>query len=209
MQIKICGLFRPQDVDYVNEALPDYAGFVFWPKSRRFLTKEQAESMRGRLDKSIRSVGVFVDEDPKMICELLHEGILDIAQLHGRETEDDIRFIQNETGKPVWKAAIVRSAEDVAVWQDSLADCLLFDGGMGGGEAFRWEYLSGMNRPFFLAGGMDRERIIEAKNLPGLMGIDISSGVETNGVKDREKILQIVRCVREIKNGKEEKRNGK
>lgn len=209
MQIKICGLFRPQDADYVNEALPDYAGFVFWPKSRRFLTKDQAKNMRERLDKRIRSVGVFVDEDPEKICELLQEDILDIAQLHGSETEDEIRFIKNKTGKPVWKAAIVRSAEDVAAWQDSLADCLLFDGGMGSGEVFRWEYLSGMNRPFFLAGGMDRERIMEAKSLPGLAGIDISSGVETDGVKDREKILQIVRCVREITNGKEEKGNGK
>lgn len=209
MQIKICGLFRPQDVDYVNEALPDYAGFVFWKKSRRLVTKDQARSMRERLDKRIHTVGVFVDEDPKMICELLHEGILDIAQLHGKETEEVVRSIKNKTGKPVWKAAIVRSAEDVEVWQDSLADCLLFDGGMGSGEAFQWEFLSGINRPFFLAGGMDRERILEAKSLPGLVGIDISSGVETDGIKDREKILQIVRCVREITNGKEEEGNGK
>ncbi|MCH5269540.1 MAG: phosphoribosylanthranilate isomerase [Lachnospiraceae bacterium] len=198
MQIKICGLFRPVDADYVNEAMPDYAGLVFWEKSRRKVNREQAADLRKSLHPDIRTVGVFVDEEPDYIIELLKADILDIAQLHGQETEEQVCYIKERSGKPVWKAVEVKSADDIEKWNTSAADCLLFDGGKGGGNPFAWELLQCAKRPFFLAGGLDLGRIQMAAELPGLLGIDISSGVETDGYKDREKILQIVRQVRNM-----------
>lgn len=202
MQIKICGLKRPEDVDYVNQALPDYAGFLFWEKSRRFVTEEQAENLKKNLDGRIKAVGVFVDETPARIVRLLQKGIIDIAQLHGQETETEIRQIREQSGKPVWKAVIVRDAADVRRWRNSEADMLLFDGGKGEGNAFCWDYLSNLERPFFLAGGMNLERIKKAESIPYLAGIDVSSSVETDGCKDRDKILQMVQSVRTCKSNK-------
>lgn len=207
MQIKICGLFRQEDIEYVNEALPEYAGFVFWKKSRRAVTTEQAAEYRKRLDKRIRAVGVFVDEEPEKIIALLRNGTIDIAQLHGQETEETIRRIKKESGKPVWKAVIVRTGDDVQRWQDSRADLLLFDGGMGSAHTFSWDYLSSLKRPFFLAGGMDAEKIRNAAKLPGICGIDLSSSVETEGYKDRQKILDVVKCVRMYEQKSEERTN--
>lgn len=205
MQIKICGLFRPVDADYVNEAMPDYAGFVFWEKSRRRVGREQAADLRKSLHPDIKTVGVFVDEDPDAIVELLDADILDIAQLHGQETEEQVRYIKERSGKPVWKAVEVKSTADIEKWNTSAADCLLFDGGKGGGNPFAWELLKCAKRPFLLAGGLDLSRLKAAAELPGLLGIDISSGVETDGLKDREKILQIVRQVRNMsENGRGE-----
>lgn len=198
MKIKICGLFRPVDADYVNEAMPDYAGLVFWEKSRRRVNREQAVSFRKSLHPDIQTVGVFVDEEPDIIIELVRADILDIAQLHGKETEEQVRYIKERSGKPVWKAVEVKSEADIEKWNASVADCLLFDGGKGGGNPFAWELLQCAKRPFLLAGGLDMDRIKAAAKLPGLMGIDISSGVETDGLKDREKILQIVRLVRNM-----------
>ena len=209
MQIKICGLMRLKDVDYVNEALPDYAGFVFYEKSRRCISKEQAVSFRKHMNKQIRAVGVFVNEAPEKIIELLKSGCIDIAQLHGDETENAIRKIKEESGKPVWKAVVIRSDKDAEAFNDSSADMLLFDGGMGSGRPFQREYLVGVKRPFFLAGGMDVQRIKEAEELKGVCGIDISSGVETDGCKDKQKMKEAVQAVhmlsekeRAVKNGK-------
>lgn len=198
MQIKICGLFRPEDAEYVNEALPDFAGFIFWEKSRRFVSEKMATEIKKRLDKGIRTVGVFVDEDPEKVLQLLKKGIIDIAQLHGQETEEEVSWLKEQSGKPVWKAVVVKSVEDVKRWRSSAADCLVFDGGLGEGNVFCWEYLKEIDRPFLLAGGINEERLKELPAMPHLAGIDISSGVETNGVKDREKILRVVKSVRAL-----------
>ena len=101
MKVKMCGLYRPEDIDYANEVQPDYVGFVFYPKSHRVVTKEQAAEYRKKLLPGIRTVGVFVNEDPKNIIELLEEDILDVAQLHGDETEEDIQYLQAVCGKPL------------------------------------------------------------------------------------------------------------
>lgn len=200
LKIKICGLCRETDVDYVNEALPDYAGFVFCKKSKRYISEKKAAGFRSRLDAGIKAVGVFVDEDPERIVRLLKQGTIDIAQLHGRETEKEIVYIKEASQKPVFKAVVVRRAQDVADWQSSAADELLFDGGRGEGKSFSLKYARDVKRPFFLAGGMNAERIRELQSLaalPALTGIDISSGVETDGAKDRDKILLAVQMVRE------------
>ena len=162
MKVKMCGLYRPEDITYANEVQPDYVGFVFYPKSHRAVTKEQARAYREALAPSIRTVGVFVNEDPKNIIELLEEGILDVAQLHGDETEEDIQYLQAVCGKPVIKAVKVKDRYDVEAWLDSSADYLLFDNGMGTGQAFDWSVLGGIDREFFLAGGLHPENLTEA-----------------------------------------------
>ncbi len=198
MQIKICGLFRQEDAVYVKEAMPDYAGFIFWDKSRRYVSKEQALYLKEMLDSNIKTVGVFVNEKPEKILRLFELGIIDIAQLHGQETEEDILRIKEASGKPIWKAVVVKEEADVVRWKNTCADLLLFDGGKGEGKSFSWELLSGIRRPFFLAGGMNTETIPMVKDLPNLYGIDISSGVETQGVKDRIKIHELVKSVRNL-----------
>lgn len=196
MKIKICGLSRPEDIEYANELLPDYIGFVFWSKSKRRVTKEQATQLKAQLSPEIQAVGVFVDAPAKEVAQLLQQGIIDIAQLHGEETEEDLRYIQAVTGKPVIKAVKVRNRYDVEAWLDSAADYLLFDSGMGSGETFDWSLLSGVNREYFLAGGLSPENLGEVLKHGSPYAVDLSSSVETDGRKDALKMRRVVELVR-------------
>ena len=200
MKVKMCGLYRPEDIDYANEVQPDYVGFVFYPKSHRVVTKEQAAEYRKKLSPGIRTVGVFVNEDPKTIIELLEEGILDVAQLHGDETEEDIQYLQAVCHKPVIKAVKVRDRYDVEAWLDSSADYLLFDNGMGTGQAFDWSVLGGIDREFFPAGGLQSEILTEAMEVVRPYALDISSGIESNRKKDQEKMRRIMELVEQYRN---------
>ena len=163
-------------------------------------TKEQATEYRKKLSPGIRTVGVFVNEDPKTIIELLEEGILDVAQLHGDETEEDIQYLQAVCGKPVIKAVKVRDRYDVEAWLDSSADYLLFDNGMGTGQAFDWSVLGGSDREFFLAGGLQSENLTEAMEVVRPYALDISSGIESNRKKDQEKMRRIMELVEQYRN---------
>ena len=199
MKVKLCGMYRPEDIAYANEVQPDYVGFVFYPKSHRAVTVEQAREYRKNLDPKIRTVGVFVDEDPKNIIEMLEEGILDAAQLHGSETEEDIQYIQAVCGKPVMKAIKVRDRYDVEAWLDSSADYLLFDNGMGTGEVFDWSVLEGIDREFFLAGGLQPDNLTEAMECVRPYGVDISSGIESDRKKDLEKMRKVMEQVEQYR----------
>ena len=201
--IKICGLFRDCDIDYVNEVLPEYAGFILeYPKSRRNVSISRAAELRKRLHPGIRAVGVFVDRPAEEIARAAASIGLDVIQLHGREDNACIRRLQEHTGLPVWKAYRVRSAEDLAEAEDCAADGILLDAGYGSGQTFDWSLLRGRKKPFFLAGGLTPENIPEAVRQYGPALLDISSGVETGGVKDREKIRAAVSAAHGI--GKEE-----
>lgn len=195
-KIKICGLLRREDIDYANLVTPDYIGFVFWEKSRRKVTPKQAAELKNKLNPEIGAVGVFVDAHCEEIISLLEEGIIDMAQLHGEETEEDIQYIRAVTGKPVMKAVKVRDRYDVEAWLDSSADYLLFDSGMGSGITFDWELLSGVNREFFVAGGLHTENLSEVLEKLSPYAVDLSSGVELNGVKNYEKMQAVVNLVR-------------
>lgn len=195
MKIKICGLKREEDIIYANELRPDYVGFVFALKKRE-ITYEQAERLRAMLDPGIPAVGVYVDKRPERIIEALERGIIDIAQLHGNETQEDIGLIKARTGKPVWKAVKIRSGEDVRRWEDSQADMLVFDNGQGTGKCFPWELLAEAKREFLLAGGITTENIAEAIRSVHPFGIDVSSGAETDGLKDYKKMKMLVEAVR-------------
>lgn len=214
-KIKICGLRRKEDIAYVNECLPDYVGFVFAP-GKRTVTKETAGSLRKLLAPSIVPVGVFVNEKIEVIVRLVQEGIIDAVQLHGDEDAAYIRRLseaisQAKNGSckadkgmtawhPIIKAVRVASPKDVQDCETIPADYLLFDARTkdeygGSGRSFDWEVIKNIKRPYFLAGGISIENICEAARLAPY-AIDVSSGVETDGCKDREKILDIVEKVR-------------
>ena len=198
MKIKICGLFRDCDIDYVDEAKPDFIGFVF-AKSRRQVSVEWAEIMRSRLSSDIKSVGVFVNEPLVNVAKLLNNNIIEMAQLHGDENENYIKELKSLTltNKPIIKAVRVLSQNDIEAAQHTLADFLLLDNGTGGtGESFDWSLVSHVKKPFFLAGGLKIDNIEQAIATTNPYAVDLSSGVETDGLKDQDKILEIVRRMR-------------
>lgn len=193
MKIKICGLFRDVDIDYVNEALPDYIGFVF-AKSRRQVSTKWAYTMRPRLRSEITPVGVFVNESLANVAQLLNENIVEMAQLHGAVNEHYIQELKALTNKPIIKAVRVLSQEDIEAAQHTFADFLLLDNGSGGtGESFDWSLVGKGKNPFFLAGGLKVDNIKQAIAATNPYAVDLSSGVETDGLKDRAKIIEIVR----------------
>lgn len=193
MRIKICGLTRDEDVRAVNAAKPDYAGFIIdFPKSRRSLSPEKTAALSAGLADEIAAVGVFVDADPALPARLADDGTIDIIQLHGNENDEYVRSLRSGGRRTVWKAFQIRSAEDVAAACASGADMIVLDSGQGSGAAFDWSLLADIDRPFILAGGLDAERIAAARDLPQLAGVDLSSGVETDGYKDGGKIRAAV-----------------
>lgn len=199
VKIKICGLSRKSDIEAVNEAKPDYIGFVF-AESLRQVSKEEAYELKALLSPEITVVGVFVDSPVRMVEELLKEKIIDMAQLHGGESGDYIRKLQQETGREIIKAIKIKSAEELKEASGSPADYLLLDGGAGSGKTFDWNCILKIKpeKPFFLAGGLCSENVTSAVKKVSPYGVDLSSGVETNGLKDREKILEIVRRVKNV-----------
>ena len=198
VRIKICGLMRPQDIDMVNEVCPDIAGFILASGRRRTVTPERMREMTDRLKPEIRSAAVFLDQDIRWIADLAEGGLMDIIQLHGHEGNEEIRYLRSRTKKTVIKAFRIDTAEDIRRAEDSEADLVLLDHGTGGtGQAWDWSLLTGMKRPFILAGGLDPENVQEAVRKTQPFGVDVSSGVETDGCKDREKILRFVRAVRQ------------
>ena len=203
--IKICGLSRTCDIDHVNEAMPDYAGFILhFPKSHRNVTAQQARELIQRLKPGIRAVGVFVDQSLETVCGTAKTAGLDIIQLHGREDNAFILNVRERTGLPVWKAFRVRKAEDIGEAAACAADMVLLDNGYGTGEAFDWSIVSGtqalLQREFILAGGLTPDTIPEAVRALRPAAVDLSSGVETDKLKDRGKIIAAVRAVRNCSN---------
>ena len=160
-KIKICGLKRPEDITYVNEAKPDYCGFIIeFPKSSRNVTGVQVRELTARLASDIIPVGVFVNAALERVEKLLLDGIIHIAQLHGQEDETYIRRIQKNTGHQVIKAFSVKTAQDIENALKSPADYILLDQGGGGtGQTFDWSLIPEIDRPFFLAGGLGTENL--------------------------------------------------
>lgn len=203
-KIKLCGLSRPQDIQAANGLLPDYIGFVFAPKSRRYVTPKQAAQLRGLLDPGITAVGVFVNEAPKAVAELLDRGVIDIAQLHGTEDEEYISALRALTDRPLIKAFRIDSEQDILAAQNSTADYILLDSGDGGtGTRFDWSLIRRLERPYFLAGGLRADNVGDAVAALDPYAVDVSSGIETGGVKDTNKMIEFVHAVRGV-SGKED-----
>ena len=213
-KVKICGLSRPKDIAVVNELHPDYIGFVFADFSHRYVDKETAVILKRQLDPGIQAVGVFVNEDVHFVAELMNDRVIDIAQLHGSEDNDYIAELRSLL-KPTDTAAealadataddqikIIRafninkisSMEEI---EESTADLVLVDSGTGSGETFDWSRLAEIKRPYLLAGGLSPDNIAEAVEALHPYGVDVSSGVETDKLKDPEKMRRFVELVRE------------
>ena len=196
-RIKLCGLSRPCDIEAVNALRPDYIGFVFAAKSRRYVSPEAARSLRQELDPAIRAVGVFVREQPEAVAALLNGGVIDMAQLHGGEDAAYIARLRALTDKPLIQAFRVDGPADLEKARTSAADYILLDNGAGGtGSAFDWALLRGFDRPCFLAGGLRPENVGDAVAALHPYAVDVSSGIETDGLKDFEKMKAFVSAVR-------------
>ena len=216
MRIKICGLSRSEDIDYVNEGRPDYAGFVF-AQSKRQVTPGAAEQLRSRLAEGIVPVGVFVNEQIDEIIALYNNGIISIAQLHGGEDDDYIAKLKEKNNSlPVIKVckfvSIKRKKNAIekeennrdfayfaysGIINSKKADYILIDSGAGSGKTFNWDLLKKLKieKPWFLAGGINPDNIVKALAL-NPFAVDVSSGAETDGIKNREKILQLIAIAR-------------
>ena len=200
MKIKLCGMFRDCDIDYVNEALPDYIGFiVMFPKSHRNIDLETALRLKSRLDKRIKSVAVSVDAPLEEFAEFAISGAAELLQCHGNEGAEYIARLRELTGVPIIKAVKVTSPDDIRKADSIGADLLLLDSGTGSGRAFDHSLIPhDIKTPFFLAGGLTPENVSEAARAVLPYGVDMSSGIETDRVKDREKILRAVREIRTL-----------
>ena len=201
MKIKLCGMFRDCDIDFANEARPDYIGFILgFPKSHRNIGRETAQRLRSRFSPEIKAVGVFVNSPETTCAEYANCGIIDVIQLHGQEDADYIRRLRGLTGAPIIKAAKIRTPEDIRSVQALGADYVLLDNGTGTGEMFDHSLLSGaeIRQPFFLAGGLTPDNLRQAAEDIRPYCVDLSSGVETEKLKDRDKMLAAVRIIRDL-----------
>ena len=196
-KIKLCGLSRACDIEEANFLQSDYIGFVFAKKSRRCVTAEQAGELKKQLRPEIRAVGVFVNEAPEAVAALLNRGVIDLAQLHGSEDAEYIRRLRDLTESPLIQAFRIRSKEDLSRAEASAADEILLDAGAGTGTVFDWSLLRNMERRYFLAGGLNPENVREAIRDLHPYGVDVSSGIETDALKDRTKMAAFVAAVRE------------
>ncbi len=201
MKIKLCGMFRECDIDYANEAKPDYIGFiVMFPKSHRNIDLETALRLKSRLDPKIKAVAVSVNAPIEKFAEYALSGVADMLQCHGSEGADYIEKLRELTNVPIIKAVKVTSAEDIRKADKLGADYLMLDSGTGSGKAFDYLLIpDNIKTPFFLAGGLTPENVAQAVRQIKPFGVDMSSGIENNKLKDRAKMLAAVRVIRELK----------
>lgn len=208
MKIKLCGLKRIEDIEAVNEAKPDYIGFIFAKKSRRYVSTETAERLKQHLNPDIEAVGVFVNEDIDKVIEQAKKQVIDVIQLHGEEDVAYVKDLKKAVDVPIIKAISMTkpyARQQINMWEISDVDYLLLDSGNGGtGEQFNYKLLQeigNLKKPYFLAGGLNPENLENAvqqlqNNQP--YALDLSSGIETNGIKDLDKIKKAVEAARRI-----------
>lgn len=195
-RLKICGLSRTSDIAYANELKPDYIGFVFAPGSRRYVTPAMAQQLKAQLANDIQAVGVFVNEPLCSIRALIEAGTIDVIQLHGDEDNAYLSALRNITDKPMIQAFRINSRQALSRALASEADYILLDNGGGGtGQTFDWSLIAKIERPYFLAGGLDCNNIAEAITRFHPFAVDVSSGAETDGYKDYHKMKALIQIV--------------
>ena len=197
-KIKLCGITREEDIDVVNEILPDYIGFVFAKKSKRFISCDMAKKLKSKLNPTVKAVGVFVNENIENIIYLIENDIIDLVQLHGNEDNEYINKLKNYINVPVIKACQIKSKADMAIITD--ADFILLDAGAGDGKTLDESILKDFDRDYFLAGGLSPDNIVKKIIALHPFGVDVSSGIETEGKKDMAKMRRFVKLVREVEN---------
>ena len=200
VRIKFCGLSRAEDMETASRLMPELIGFVFAKKSPRYVTGEEAGKLRKHLAPGILPVGVFVDEDPECILELIREGTIRAVQLHGSEGNEYIRFLKSKTVFPVIRAFRIRTVRDVEAANESAADLVLLDAGTpGSGRTFDHSLLLHVRRPFILAGGLDPDNIggildtMEPSIRELLYVLDVSSGIEQEGCRGKKDLKKMER----------------
>lgn len=203
MRIKFCGIRRLEDVAAVNLCQPDYMGMILSGGFRRSISQEQAQRLVQEKSDAIAAVGVFVNESSETICRMAEQLHLQVIQLHGNESAEQIQTLQQKTGLPVWKALRIGTLEELEAAGTNPADCLILEGktgaGIGGtGVCADWELLvrHSWNRPFFLAGGLQPENVLEAIATVSPTGVDFSSGIEEDGVKSLRRMKQLMTLIR-------------
>lgn len=201
-QVKICGLREPAHVAAAAEAGARYLGFVFFPKSPRDVSPDEAASLVQDVPPGVARVGLFVDPDDAVLEAVLARVPLDLIQLHGAESPDRVAEVKARFGLPVMKAVGLAGAEDLPGLTDYglVADMLLVDAKPprdadlpgGNGLAFDWRLLTGRRwlRPWLLAGGLTPRNVAEAVRLTGAMAVDVSSGVETAPGKKNSDLIR-------------------
>ena len=203
MKIKFCGIRRLEDVAAVNLCQPDYMGMILSGGFRRSISQEQAQRLVQEKSDAIAAVGVFVTESSEIICRMAEQLHLQVIQLHGNESAEQIQTLQQKTGLPVWKALRIGTLEELEAAGTNPADCLILEGktgaGIGGtGVCADWELLArhSWNRSFFLAGGLQPENVLEAIATVSPTGVDFSSGIEEDGVKSLRRMKQLMTLIR-------------
>ena len=203
MKIKFCGIRRLEDVAAVNLCQPDYMGMILSGGFRRSISQEQAQCLVQEKSDAIAAVGVFVNESSETICRMAEQLHLQVIQLHGNESAEQIQTLQQKTGLPVWKALRIGTLEELEAAGTNPADCLILEGktgaGIGGtGVCADWELLArhSWNRSFFLAGGLQPENVLEAIASVSPTGVDFSSGIEADGVKSLRRMKQLMTLIR-------------
>ena len=219
-RIKLCGLSRKKDILAANSLMPEYVGFVFWEKSRRYVSPGKAETLRKILAPEILSVGVFVDEDPENIAALTQRGVIDLIQLHGQENEEyisslrtltektslrtltrktSLRTLTGKTRLRTLSATPIIKAFKFGEVRKTTADYVMIDSGMGTGQKFDWSAIDltpDVKSRLFIAGGLTPENVGQAIRTFQPFAVDVSSGIETKGVKDKAKMTAFVDAVR-------------
>lgn len=196
-KIKICGLTREEEIAFANICRPDYIGFVFAEKSKRFVSAQQAARLSRLLDTDIIPVGVFVNAPIELVVTLLENKVIQMAQLHGQEDNAYLMELRRRTDRPLLQAFSIAGHQDVEAAESSLADYILLDQGAGGsGKSFDWQYGKAVRRPIFLAGGLNPDNVADAVSALHPFAVDVSSGVETGKSKDAEKMKAFIRAVR-------------
>lgn len=206
MMIKLCGMRRPEDIGYANDAKPDFVGFILAEGYRRTISVERAAELAALLENGIKPVGVFIDQPVEFLGSAAERIGLHAVQLHGNEDSEYISRLRKLTDAKIWKAARVRTAEDIHKADHCGADMLVLDSfspdaAGGTGKTADWDLIKSteISTPYLLAGGIDVNNISEAMGiLPPNCGIDISSGIETDGVKDFRKIKAIMSILRKV-----------
>ena len=187
---------RPEDIRHANRLRPEMIGFVFWKPSKRYVSPDEAAKLRSILDDGITPVGVFVDEDPKVVADIATNGTIDMIQLHGAEDEEYIHGLRKLTDAPIIRTFCVRSEEDLVKASGSSADMVLLDNGKGTGQTFDWTLMKDLGRDFILSGGLSESNVGYAVRRFHPFAVDVSSAVETDGIKDRSKMERFIDAVR-------------
>lgn len=190
-KIKICGLKRLEDIKYANELVPDFVGFILSDGFKRSIKPQQAVQLKAKLSDNIKAVGVFVDEPAEAVDCFLRPGVIDIVQLHGGETPE----FCSKINAPVIKMLKPTDFDKISQYEPYV-DYFLFDSGTGTGKTFDWSKIPKTQKPFFLAGGLNKENIPLAIKTVNPYAVDLSSCVETDGCKDYIKIKEVMECVR-------------